>query len=395
MSDYLVEFAKNKLAQRAVKTLGLPIPMPPDLRRAEGANPELVLSEKRVLCGGAGQLRDQAAQCAQAAGATLVDSVQQEHIDALVFDASTITTPAELRHLYLFFHPRLARLSRHGRVVVLGRPPKAASTPLAATVQRSLSGFVKSLGKEIGRKGSTANLIWVDDGAEARLPGTLLFLLSRRACFVSGESLTVTKTARVQADSDLSASLRGKVALVTGAARGIGAAIARRLGQEGATLVLVDRPEGLAGLDELLNEFGGSQLALDLLEPDAIEQVVAHVAEVHGKIDIVINNAGITRDRTLAKMSEQWWDMCIGVNLDVACALTSALSAKVMSSQGRVIHISSIGGISGNPGQTNYATSKAGLIGHAQAAAPNLARRGITINCVAPGFIETAMTAAM
>ena len=396
MSDFLVEFAKNKLAQRAVKTLGLPVPMPRELQRASQADADAQLADAQVVIGGAGPLVDVAKAALTSAGASVADECPEEDkINALVFDASGLESPAALRNLYLFFHSRVRSLKAHGRVVVLGRPPEGLSDPLAATSQRALLGFVKSLGKELGRKAITANLLWVAEDAGERLAGPLTYLLSKRAAFVSGQGLTIAKRARGGATNPQARPLTGKVALVTGAARGIGEAIARRLGQEGATLVLVDRPEGMAGLDGILSDFPGTQCAVDLLEPHALEAILKHVEAHHGKLDILVNNAGITRDRTLAKMSEQWWDMCLEVNLEVACALTAAVTAGPMASQGRVVHISSIGGIAGNPGQTNYAASKAGLIGHAEALAGSLARRGITINCVAPGFIETAMTAAM
>ncbi len=401
MSDYLLDLAKNPYARQAIQTLGLPIPLPRSLRRAEGADRADALATLRVIVGGEGPLAPVASDALTQAGAAVSRvELQSEpgHGDGphvLVFDASTLSQSSDLAQLHAFFHPRVRALKADGRVVVLGRPPAKCASPAAAAVQRALLGFVKSLGKELGRKASTANLLWVGEGAEARVAAPLRFFVSQRAAFVSGQALTLGKTARSEVHDLLAAPLAGKVALVTGAARGIGAAIATRLGEEGATLVLVDRPEGQAGMDALLRQFSGTSVAVDLLSEGAIEQVTQHVSDTYGGVDLLVNNAGVTRDRTLAKMSAQWWSLCLDVNLGAAMALTEALRPKLLRRDGRVVFISSIGGIAGNPGQTNYGASKAGLIGYAAALGTPLGRRGITVNCVAPGFIETAMTAAM
>ncbi|MCO4762006.1 MAG: 3-oxoacyl-ACP reductase [Myxococcales bacterium] len=393
MSDYLLEIAKNPYAKQAIRTLGLPIPLPPTLRRADGADVPKSLTGQQVVIGGEGLLADVVGAAATAAGAEVLTESERAH--ALVFDASDLRCTADLAKLHAFFHSKIRQVSTHGRVVILGRPANKERDPIVAATQRALVGFTKSLGKETGRKAITANLLTIAEGAEDRAAGALRFLLGQRSAFVSGQALNVSLTAKGEATDLNHQPLAGKVALITGAARGIGAAIATRLGQEGATLILVDRPEGQEGMGALLDAFEGTSLALDLTDADAAERISAHISETTGGVDILINNAGVTRDRTIAKMSADWWNLCLGVNLEAAIGLTETLRPKLLRKNGRIVHISSIGGIAGNPGQTNYGASKAGLIGYAEALVGKVSRRGVTVNCVAPGFIETAMTAAM
>jgi 3-oxoacyl-[acyl-carrier protein] reductase len=187
------------------------------------------------------------------------------------------------------------------------------------------------------------------------------------------------------------------VGIVTGAARGIGATIADVLARDGARVVAIDVEQAGDALAETAHRVGGTALALDVTAPDAVEKITAHLAEHHrGRADILVNNAGITRDKLLANMNDDQWDAVLAVNLLAPLALTEGLVANgSIGAGGRVIGLSSMAGIAGNRGQTNYATSKAGMIGLTEALAPALATKGITINVVAPGFIETAMTAAI
>ncbi len=190
--------------------------------------------------------------------------------------------------------------------------------------------------------------------------------------------------------------LAGRVALVTGASRGIGAAIADVLARDGAHVVCLDVPAQGADLSAVANRVGGEAVQLDITAADAPARLVEHLTGRHGGVDVVVHNAGITRDRTLGKMDAGRWDAVLAVNLAGQLRVNDALLAKkVLRTNGRIIGVSSIAGIAGNVGQTNYATSKAGVIGMVTALAPKLARQGSTINAVAPGFIETAMTAAV
>ena len=192
--------------------------------------------------------------------------------------------------------------------------------------------------------------------------------------------------------------LSGRVALVTGASRGIGRAIAQRLAAQGAFVVAAARGENAKATAEEISASGGKaeSVRLDVTEAGAAEQFVAGALERHGRIDILVNNAGITRDQLLLRMKRDDWEAVIATNLTAAFALTQAvLKPMIKQRGGRIVCISSVVGQSGNAGQANYAASKAGLIGFSKAVALEVASRGITVNVVAPGMIETDMTRGM
>lgn len=313
---------------------------------------------------------------------------------ALLFDATGIADSTELVELQRFFYPGVGRLQRSGRVVVLGTPPAEAGSPRAQTAQRALEGFVRSLGKEVGGRGSTAQLVYVEPGAEDQLDSTLRFLLSPRSAYVSGQVVRIGAGVAPTPKIDWERPLDGRTALVTGASRGIGASIARTLARDGATVVGLDVPQAGEDLGRLATEVGGEALSLDITAANAPERIAERFAD--GGLDILVHNAGVTRDRTIAKMPEERWAQLMEINLCSEERINDALLAgKLIGEGGRIVCVSSMSGIAGNSGQTNYAASKAGVIGMVEALAPELARRGATINAVAPGFIETQMTAAM
>jgi 3-oxoacyl-[acyl-carrier protein] reductase len=248
------------------------------------------------------------------------------------------------------------------------------------------------------------------------MESTLRFFLSSRSAYVSAQVVRVGvpgtapgaptakapvsrksgSAAKVVEPSDWDQPLAGKVALVTGAARGIGAAIASTLARDGATVVALDVPAAGEALSKVANRIGGTSLQLDITSPDAPRTLADYLSSRFGGVDIVVHNAGVTRDKTIARMDESKWDMVLDINLSSQERINDVLlSDDVLNDGGRIVAVSSIGGIAGNRGQTNYATSKAGVIGLVDAFAPELAGRGATINAVAPGFIETDMTAAM
>jgi 3-oxoacyl-[acyl-carrier protein] reductase len=192
--------------------------------------------------------------------------------------------------------------------------------------------------------------------------------------------------------------LSGRIALVTGASRGIGRAIARHLARQGALVVAAARGANAQPVADEIAAAGGTAdvVALDVTVPGDIERAVAGVLERHGRIDVLVNNAGIARDQLLLRMKRDDWDAVLATNLTAAYALTQAvLKPMLRQKSGRIVCIGSVVGQAGNPGQANYAASKAGLIGFAKAAALEVASRGITINVVAPGMIETDMTRAI
>lgn len=428
MADRLVQLSENATARKLIASLGLPLPLPQSLRRDSGPWQERPLDDRPVtfggFCGakcpgGASPLAELMADLLARAGAKpsvvdqemtvwqrageawsrpatalAYDAAAEARQHALIFDATALARPQDLRALYDFFQPRIRGLDRCGRAIVLGRPHEDRPTARAAAAQRALEGFVKSLGRELGRSGSTAQLVTVAEGAEDRLPALLRFFLSDRSAFVSGQVLRVTADVATTSAARATRPLQGQVALVTGAARGIGAATARTLAREGAHVVVLDHPTAESPAAEVAQEIGGTVLLVDLAAEGAIEEITAFLRERADELHVLIHNAGITRDKTLGRMTPEGWDETLAVNLDAVAALTDALRP-LMASGGRIVCLSSIAGIAGNLGQTNYATSKAGVIGFVEATAHALAAEGIAVNAVAPGFIETRLTAAI
>jgi len=336
-----------------------------------------------------------------------------ERWGAVVLDLTAVTDPGELGAPVLEAAPEIRRLARGGRVVVLSRTPEADDPPALAAARQGVDGLLRSLAKEL-RGGATANGIALDaaaaraavvgdDGAVALLPSitaALRFFLSARSSFVDGQTLVVTRpdlpTDGTEPTADPARPLTGRVAVVTGAARGIGAAIARTLRRDGASLVLVDVPAAGEQLSAVANELRGTALQLDITAPDAGTRILEHALDRHGRLDIVVHNAGITRDKLLVNMDAGQWDPVVAVNIAAQLRINEQLLASGRLSPGaRIVSVSSTSGIAGNRGQTNYATTKAGVIGMVRATSPLLAELGGTANAVAPGFIETEMTARM
>jgi 3-oxoacyl-[acyl-carrier protein] reductase len=323
----------------------------------------------------------------------------EQRFKALVFDASGIADSTQLREAYAFFHPTIRRVRSSGRILVLGTPPDDAASPRQATAQRALEGFVRSMGKEV-RRGATAQLVYVGQKAEDQIESTLRFYLSPKSAYVSGQVVRIGASASASAAGadgfDWEHPQSGRFALVTGASRGIGRAIAQVLARDGAHVIGLDVPALERELEETIGELGGSTLMLDITDDDAPKRIADHLLEQHGGVDVVVHNAGVTRDKTLGRMSDEQWDMVISINLSAQERINEELLARdAIRENGRIVCVSSMSGIAGNAGQTNYAASKAGVIGMVDAMAPVLGAKRVTINAVAPGFIETQMTAAM
>jgi 3-oxoacyl-[acyl-carrier protein] reductase len=314
---------------------------------------------------------------------------------ALVYDASGIESSDQLRAAYEFFHATIRRVRTSGRVIVLGTEPGQAGAPPAHIAQRALEGLVRSIGKEV-RRGATAQLVYVAPGGEDAIESTLRFLLSPRSAYVSGQVVRVGAPVADAGVVDWERPLSGKVALVTGASRGIGEAIAEVLARDGAHVVGLDVPSQAADLDAVTGRIGGSAITVDITDTAAPSQIAGELLDKHGGVDVVVHNAGVTRDKTLGRMSEDLWDMVLSINLSAPQRIDRELFERgALRPNGRVVCVSSISGIAGNAGQTNYSTSKAGVIGIVEAWHSGVAERGATLNAVAPGFIETQMTAAM
>jgi 3-oxoacyl-[acyl-carrier protein] reductase len=295
----------------------------------------------------------------------------------------------------------LRNLGPCARVVVVGTTPDQTGSVDERIAQRALEGFTRSLGKELQR-GATIGLVYLAAGAKAGATGlesTLRFLLSAKSAYVDGQVFYVGADDSAPL-ADWDKPLDGKVALVTGAARGIGAEIARVFARDGATVVAIDVEQAADALAETATKVGGTALTLDVTASDAVERIVAHLTDHHsdssGKAHVLVNNAGITRDKLLANMDDARWDSVVAVNLLAPQRLAQGLVDNgTIGDGGRIVGLSSMAGIAGNRGQTNYAATKAGMIGMTQALAPVFGEQGITINAVAPGFIETKMTEAI
>ncbi|MFJ3778418.1 3-oxoacyl-ACP reductase [Streptomyces sp. NPDC090075] len=308
---------------------------------------------------------------------------------AVVLDATGVRDTDALAEVHAALHPVVRSVATSGRVVVLGAPLDPADHHQSAA-QQALEGFTRSLGKEIGR-GRTVNLLRLTDATAAE--STLRFLLSPRSAYVSGQVIEVGAGAFAAPD-DPRRPLAGRTALVTGAARGIGAAVAETLARDGARVVVLDVPAAEADARALAERLGGSALALDITAVDAGARIADALPD---GLDVLVHNAGITRDRRLVNMPAERWSPVLEVNLGSVLRTTDALLERgALNAGGRIVATASIAGIAGNAGQTNYAASKAGIVGLVRSLAPRaLAEYGVTVNAVAPGFVETRMTAAV
>jgi len=338
-----------------------------------------------------------------------------DKIGALVVDARGLVSFDGLEHLRAVLRPAMKAMEASGRVVLLA--DAAADGLEASAVHQAIDGINRTVGKEL-RGGATTNLIQVPSDLDpADLASTLSFLLEGRSAFVDGQAWTVGPSAETVPEEDSAAErpnpsrrrrpepvegaaapLTGKVIVVTGAARGIGAQIATVAARDGAIVVCVDVPAAGEPLAALANQLQGSALQLDVTSPDAGERIAAHVASRHGGASIhgMVHNAGITRDKLLVNTDAKRWAQVLEVNLAAQLRINPVLldgRPGGIADDGRIVSIASTSGIAGNKGQANYAASKAGVIGLVRALAPELSGRGITVNAVAPGFIETEMTA--
>ncbi|MET8074788.1 3-oxoacyl-ACP reductase [Streptomyces sp. NPDC005303] len=311
---------------------------------------------------------------------------------AVLLDATGVRDVEGLAEVHAALHPVVRSVAASGRVVVLGAPLDAADHHQAAA-QQALEGFTRSLGKEIGR-GRTVNLVRLTDASAAE--STLRFLLSPKSAYVSGQVIEVGReVGRAQeADVDPDHPLAGRTALVTGGARGIGAAVAETLARDGARVVVLDVPGASADAERLATRLGGSALALDITAPDAGARMAEALPD---GLDVLVHNAGVTRDRRLVNMPAERWSSVLDVNLASVLRTTDALlETGTLRRGGRIVATASNAGLAGNAGQTNYGASKAGVVGLVRSLAPRaMAEHQVTVNAVAPGFIETKMTAAI
>jgi 3-oxoacyl-[acyl-carrier protein] reductase len=392
MTDRYQSFTTSPLGKLFVKNLGLPNPT--ELERWSEGSPVV---DGTVVTGGDGRLGKSLTVALDNLGVTSVGTATEgEKYKGLVFDATGLAHSTDLVALEQFFTPLMRSLTRNARVLVIGTIPDQTESNDERVAQRALEGFTRSLGKEIGN-GSTVNLVYVAPGAEDSLESTLSFFLSPKSAYVSGQVVRLGATGTTEAApvTDPAKPLTGQVAIVTGASRGIGEQIARVLHRDGATVLGIDVPQAASELQALMKELDGDHLTLDITVKDSPQRIAQHVKTKFGQVNAVVHNAGITRDKKLANMAEDRWSSVIAVNLTAPERITrELLDQDLIADNGRIVGVSSIAGIAGNVGQTNYAASKAGVIGLVDALSGDL-EDGITINAVAPGFIITQMTAAV
>lgn len=328
-----------------------------------------------------------------------VSELEQAAYDAILFDASGADDFNALGCVYEFFHSAIRCLKDNGKILILAQDALQIKDPQASAIQASLIGFCKSVAKETGRNGITCNIVFVQKGAQKYLYSSLAFFLSNKSAFISGQTVTLSNHSQKQLVPISGKPLSGKTALVTGAAQGIGRETAITLARDGATVICLDVPQNENAVSALANEINGFSLAINLLSEDAVNQLCRNLSSKVGVVDIVIHNAGITRDKTLAKMPKESWDQVLTLNFERVIEINQALIEQaILNDLGRIVCISSISGIAGNFGQSNYACSKAGLAAYVEALAKTTRAKtnsGFTINAIAPGFIETSMTASI
>jgi 3-oxoacyl-[acyl-carrier protein] reductase len=389
--DRYTRFVAGGFGKNLAKRLGLP--QPAILRRYAPQSP-LVTGPVLVLGSSAG---------ADALATALLDwqldvrrhAMPKEKLGGIILVLDELASPQDLSVPMLTLGASLRDLTANARVVTVSRIASSNLEPELAAARNGVDGILRSVAKEL-RGGATANGIVLTDEAattSASTLGALRFFLSGRSAFVDGQFLTVTGTGG-ELPSDWARPLAGKVAVVTGAARGIGAAIARTLRRDGADVVVVDVPAAGDHLAAVANEVHGTALQLDVTAPDAGQRILDHAVQRYGRLDVVVHNAGITRDKLLANMDAARWDSVIAVNISAQLRMNRAfLASGSLGNHPRIVSVASTSGIAGNRGQTNYAASKAGVMGMVVSTAKLLEPLGGTINAVAPGFIETEMTA--
>lgn len=398
-TDGYTRFVNRPLGKQIAKAAGLPQPVP--LRRHTLGDP--LVTGPILILGESAAAETVAKQLWREEYDVRRDVGLKQKFSAIVVALDEIRHPQDLSDTVLELGQALRRLDSNGRVITIFRDPNDASVANDATAlaaRRGVEGLTRSLAKEM-RRGATANGIVLSDDVEmtsASAQSAIRFFLSGRSAYVAGQFLTVSSSAG-EVPSNWDTPLADKVIVVTGAARGIGAAISEVLARDGATVIGVDMPSAGDALTDVMNRVGGISVQMDITAEDAGVQLLQKAKERFGRLDGIVHNAGITRDKLLANMDDSRWDSLIAVNISAPLRINEQLLQArgdgVLADNFRITSLSSTSGIAGNRGQTNYAAAKAGVMGMTQAYAETLGETGGSINAVAPGFIETAMTDAM
>lgn len=398
-TDGYTRFVNRPLGKQIAKTVGLPQPVP--LRRHAQGGP--LVTGPILILGHSASAETVAKHLWQEEYDVRRDVGLKQKFSAIIIALDELQHPKDLSATVLELGKALRRLDSNGRVITISRDPNAVSVATDASVlaaRRGVEGLTRSLAKEM-RRGATANGIVLGDNVDmtsASAQSAIRFFLSGRSAYVAGQLLTVSSSAG-NTPRNWDTPLTDKVIIVTGAARGIGAAISEVIARDGATVIGVDMPSAGEALTDVMNRVGGIAVQMDITADDAGHRLLAKAGERFGRLDGIVHNAGITRDKLLANMDDSRWDSLIAVNITAPLRINEQLLQArgdgVLADNFRITSLSSTSGIAGNRGQTNYAAAKAGVMGMTQAFAETLGETGGSINAVAPGFIETAMTDAM
>ena len=381
----------NNLTNKLFSLLGFAPPI--DLLRFNGDN---LLPESVLVISLSSSCSETITNSVASIGLTLLDSqaaINDKSLPALIIDATQYQEQDSYAQLYQTVSNVLPSLSKNARVVIVGSAITAHMSPQKSAFSQGLVGFGKSLAKELGRKGTTLNIIFIEPDVSDELVGPLQYFLSAKSTFVSGQVVTVRQCQNLSAIANQRPAAK-KLALVTGASQGIGAAIAQTLARDNYHVVGVDIEPAKQNLLNIMAEIDGDSICLDISSDNAGQVIADYLTNNNQQgYDLIVHNAGITRDKTLTKMPEHWWTSTLDINLLSVMKINDyLLQHKVINANGRIVCMASMNGLAGQAGQTNYAMSKAGLMGYVNSMAETVISQGITINAVAPGFIETKMT---
>lgn len=396
MSDFLLE---KKWLRSTIKSLSLPLPIPPILSRTSKSYTPITLETKKVILSEFGFKNEIFLQALEKLGANTYAATDEDASpNVLIFNALSVESLKDIDEAFFFFKPLLKRVKRNGRLLILAEGNADTSEKRAAS--RAMLGIAKTLAKESGKKGISANVLFLNDAKQVSdevlmngIMGHFAFWLSEHSAFITGQSVNI-ELQKTEVPESYEQSLNGKKALVTGASRGIGAAIAKKLAAEGALVYILDIPAQEVEAKRLMREIKGKVILADVTD----EELPTQLHEKFGEkgLDILVHNAGITKDKTMANMPEDWWSKVLEINLRSIVNINKELMEKGTFSTGaQITHLSSISGLSGNYGQSNYVACKSALIEYCAAMAKQKKHLGFVFNAIAPGFIETEMTAKM